>query len=127
ADLGVPIDPCRGCTSTPAPQLSLPAPEQWDHVGLNGAQEPGLLVDAEVLTQGTEPVPLALDITTDAPAPGCLEGASPDVALVACAQGACPERSPVTWGGHASPVAGPSVGELAVDGSFVTKLGAPKV
>jgi hypothetical protein len=126
ADLGTPIDPCRRCADIPAVGASLPAAEQWEHIGLLGGEEAGILLNAEVLTDGTEPLPLALDITASAPAPGCLEGASPDVALVACAQGACPEASQVSWSGKAKLGAGPSLDERAIAGKFTAKVSPAK-
>ncbi|HEY4224121.1 MAG TPA: hypothetical protein VGO62_22355, partial [Myxococcota bacterium] len=122
-DLGTTIDPCRGCVGNEAVESALPAPEQWQQVGFEGDLEPGLLLDAEVITTGTAPLPLALDVNATTPAAGCLEGARPLAALVACAQGACSEATPVVWQGKTSAVtAGPSVGEQAVGGTFTAAV-----
>ncbi len=123
-DLGPQVDACDGCLGGTL-AATLPASEQWEEVGLVGAGEPGLLVNADVVTSGSAPLPLALDIVTGPPQSGCLDGERPDVALVACKQGACSEDAPVVWTGPKNPSVkvGPSIDESGVAGLWSTNLG----
>lgn len=123
-DVGEPLAGCPDCAVTPL-QLDLAAPAQWDFVGFFGLDqgEPGIVVEADVATQGLEPLPIELLIDVAAPGVGCAEGQPADISLVACASGACSESDSQIWQGEATASEpGPSLDELAVAGAFELPL-----